>query len=93
MADAYRSYDKKIDVQKISVGSHQSIGSVERYHQALGAQTRVLLETVTSKCGVQIEPFIKICVWAVRHAGWLLNNYHIRSDGSTAQEIVDGKPA
>ena len=90
---AYQSHDKKIDVQKISVGGHQSIGAVERYHQTLAAQARVMLETVRSKCGIQIEPFTRIFTWAVRHAGWLLNRYHIRAAGTTAEELVNGKAA
>ncbi len=54
------SHDKKIEVQKISVGGHQSNGSVERYHQSMAAQTRVLQEVVRTKKGVQSELFTRI---------------------------------
>jgi hypothetical protein len=90
---AYMSHDRKIEVQKISVGGHQSIGSVERSHQTLAALTRVLLEVARVTCGFQIEPLTRIFIWAERHAGWLLNNCRIRSDGSTSEEIANGEAA
>ena len=71
--------------------SSQSQGSVERFHQSLFAQARVLKFQVQKKYNVTIDSTHPLVTWIVRHSAWLLNRYQVHSDGFTSYQRRWGK--
>ena len=65
----------KVTVIKAPRGSHQSMGGVERSHQALQGQVRTLLEELPARYGVRINAANAAMAWVVRHASLLLQRF------------------
>ena len=63
------------------VGSHSSNGMAERAVQTARGLARVLLDQLQVKTGAgQIAADSEWWPWALRHAAWLYNRYHVRAD-------------
>jgi hypothetical protein len=66
--------------------SHESNGSIERFHHTIMAQFRVLKATVQRMYGVVIRPHDLITGWMLRHATWLITRYLTHADGLTSYQ-------
>lgn len=58
--------------------SSGSLGAVERFHQTLQAQMRVLLLAL-QKIGMKLQNDSPLLPWLVRHAAWLVGRYLIHA--------------
>ena len=69
--------------------SHQSKGTVERFHKTLSGQVRAIRIWIAGHQGAhsdQVEgPFMP---WLLQHAVYQINRYLVRSDGKTSYEKV-----
>eukprot|EP00971_Amphidinium_carterae_P338046 6475206-Amphidinium_carterae.1 len=73
------------------VGSHASIGVVERGNRTLGEQIRVMRGQLESRLGLTLALQHTLVVWLVRHAAWLLCRFLVKTDGRTPFERTKGK--
>ncbi|MCP4192560.1 MAG: hypothetical protein GY768_18250, partial [Planctomycetaceae bacterium] len=73
------------------VYSSASQGSVERFHQTLVAQCRVLKIGVQRTYGLQLTLKHPLAPWLMKHACWLLNRFHQHDDGLTSYQRRWGK--
>ena len=71
---------EQITVQVSPVGSHQSNGAAEKAVQQLRGMARVYLEHIKDKTGVLFGATSNWWAWALRHAAWAYNRFHVRSD-------------
>ena len=69
----------KVSVRSAPIGSHQSIGAAERAHAEIGDQVRVLISVIHRKTQVAVHPAMRIFVWLLRHAVYLLNRFSMGS--------------
>eukprot|EP00971_Amphidinium_carterae_P352334 6492552-Amphidinium_carterae.2 len=68
------------------VGSHQSVGSIERANRTLGEQVRVVRSQLEVHLCATVPLQHVLVVWLVRHCAWLICRYLIKTDGRTAFE-------
>jgi len=80
-------------VEQSPVGESQSNGVVERGIQAVAGQTRVLLDALETRWGVQIPTNHPIIPWIVEYSALTLNRFEVGHDGRTAFERCNGKRA
>ena len=64
--------------------SSQSQGSIERFHRTLAGQIRTIRSQLQDNYDRTIKGQQPIMPWMVRHAAYLLNRYHVHSDGNTS---------
>ena len=72
--------------------SSQSIGAVGRAQDAVEDQIRCLLPELETRLSMKVTPAMDVGPWLVRHAGWLLVRYHVKSNKKTAFEDCFGTP-
>ena len=77
-------------------GSSESQGAIERFHQTLFGQIRVLKIALMARYEIpsvdfHIDHFAY--PWLVKHSNWLLNRHLIHDDGKTAVERRWGSPS
>ena len=72
--------------------SSQSIGAVGRAQDAVEGQIRCLRLELETRLSLQVTPAMDVWPWLVRHAGWLLERYHVKGNKKTACEDCCGKP-
>ena len=71
------------EVEATTVGSHQSIGAAEVTHGIVGGYIRTYSSVVKEATDISIEPCARLFVWLLRWATFVVNHFHIRSDGLT----------
>ena len=93
LADAAaQKWNKETQVQTAPRESHQSNGATERAILEVSRQVRTIVNAMEMR-----YPDFRMSVnsqqytWAVRHAGWLLTRYLIKTDGKTAYERLRGR--
>ena len=57
--------------------SSQNIGAVGRAQDAVEGQIRCLRLELETRLSMEVTPAMDIRPWLVRHAGWLLERYHV----------------
>ena len=72
--------------------SSQSIGAVGRAQDAVEGQIRCLRLELETRLSLEATPAMDVWPWMVRHAGWLLERYHVKANKKTAFEDCFGKP-
>ena len=66
---------------------------VERHIQNLRRQSLTMIEMVEDRIGEKIPEDHALRAWAIHHAAWLFNRYHLHSGTqSTAFQLVYGRP-
>ena len=66
---------------------------VERHIQNLRRQSLTMIEMVEDRIGEKIPEDHALRAWAIHHATWLFNRYHLHSGTqSTAFQLVYGRP-
>ena len=58
------------EVEKGTVGSHQSIGGAEVSHDIVAGYARCMALMVKRQTGFEIEPQSQLFTWLIRHAGF-----------------------
>ena len=71
---------EQITCQVSPKGSHESKGAAERTVQQVRGMARVYLEHVREKAGSDFPPKSPWWAWALRHAAWICNRFHVRAD-------------
>ena len=71
--------------------SSQSIGAVGRAQDAVEGQIRCLRLELETRLSMEVTPVLDVWQWLVRHAGWLLERYHVKCNKKTAFEECCGK--
>ena len=71
---------EQITCQTSPKGSHESNGAAERTVQQVRGMARVYLEHVREKTGSEFPPKSPWWAWALRHAAWVYNRFHVRAD-------------
>ena len=71
---------QQVTCQVSPVGSHQSNGGAERAVQTVRGIARVYLEQVKERTGITFDPKSCWWSWALRHAAWVYNRFHVRKD-------------
>ena len=66
--------------------SSQSIGAVGRAQDAVESQIHCLRLELETRLSIEVTPAIDVWPWLVRHAGWLLERYHLKGNKKTAFE-------
>ena len=85
-------WGKETQIQNAPRESHASNGNAERAILEVARQVRTVVSAMEGR-----YPEYKMTVtsvhypWAVRHAGWLLTRYLIKSDGKTPYERLRGR--
>ena len=69
-----------------------SIGAVGRPQDPVEGQIRCLRLELETRLSREVTPFMDIWPWLVRHAGWLLERYHVKANKKKAVEYCLGKP-
>ena len=75
------------------VQSSASNGVAERAIQSVQAQTRVLMDALSTRLGVKIQATHPIVHWIIEYSSVLLNRFEVGKDGKTAHERLRGKPS
>ena len=70
----------------------QSIGAVGPARDGVEGQIRCLRLELETRLSLEVTPAIDVWPWMVRHAGWLLERYHVKGKKKTAFEDCFGKP-
>ena len=70
--------------------SSQNIGAVGRAQEAVEGQMRCLPLELETRLSIEVTPAMDVWPWLVRHAGWLLERYHVK-DRKTAFKDCFGK--
>ena len=60
----------------------QANGGAERTVQTVRKQVRALKLAVEKRLGIKITTMSEFLTWLPRHAAWLYNRYHVRSDAN-----------
>ena len=55
-------------------------------------QIRCLRLELETGLSIEVTPATDVWPWLVRHAGWLLDRYHVKGNQKTAFEDCFGKP-
>jgi len=71
---------EQVTLQASPVGSHQSNGAAERAISTIRGLARVYLEALSNKTGLAIGAGSEWWPWALRHAAWVYNRFHVRRD-------------
>ena len=71
---------QQVTCQASPVGSHQSNGRAEKAIQTLRGLSRVYLEHVKERTGITFDNTSGWWAWALRHAAWAYNRFHVRQD-------------
>ena len=71
--------------------SSQSIGAVGRAEDAAEGQIGCLRHELETRLSLEATPAMDVWPWMVRHAGWLLERYHVKANKKTAFEDCFGK--
>ena len=72
--------------------SSQSIGAAGRAQDAVEGQIRCLRLELETRLSLDVTQPWMCGQWLVRHAGWLLERYHVKVNKKTAFEDCFGKP-
>ena len=72
--------------------SSHSIGAVGLAQDAVEGQIRYLQLELETRPSIAETPTMDIWPWLVRHAGWLLETYHVKGNWKMAFEDCFGKP-
>ena len=73
--------------------SHQSQGTVERFHKTLYGQVRSIRIGLADHLNIDADHLdAAFMLWIVQHAAFQINRYLVRSDGKTSFEKVFKKP-
>ena len=72
--------------------SSQSIVSVGRAQDAVEGQIRCLWLKLETRLSIEATPVMDVRPWLVRHAGWLLERYHVKGNTNKTFEDCGGKP-
>ena len=78
-------------LQQAPKHSSASIGAVERAHWEIQSQTKTPIAQMEAAYQVKIGHADTTWPWAVRHAGWLMHRYLVKSTGQTAYSSIYGK--
>ena len=76
----------KVDVETSPRYSSKSMGAVGRAQRTLEGQVRSMKADVELSTSLKVDPDWPIWPWLVRHAGWLLERFHVRANNRTAFE-------
>ena len=72
--------------------SHQSQGTVERFHKTLYGQVRAIKLGLAAHLGIHPDSTAaRLMPWIISHAVFTINRYLIRQDGKTSYERVFNK--
>ena len=77
-------------MQSTPVGSHQSIGAAERYHDIVAGYVRTYAAQVLEYAGFDIEPHTRLFAWLLRHAGYIVSTHHVQASGVTSHFMLRG---
>ena len=80
----------KTILRRAPVGSHQSVGSVERFHRSVQGLARALKAKLVMN--FKSDPPEYVMPWLVLHASWLVTRFQTRSTGATAFHAQRGMP-
>ena len=70
----------------------QSAGLVERAHQTVEGQIRVMLSTLQDKIGAESLPCNDVFPWLVLYAGTVLNRFDVQvGSGKTPWDMLKGR--
>ena len=73
--------------------SHQSQGTVERFHKTVYGQVRVIRIGLADQLAINADHIdAAFMPWITQHATFQINRYLVRSDGKTSFEKVFNKP-
>ena len=73
--------------------SHQSQGTVERFHKTLYGQVRAIRIGLADHLNINADHLdVAFMPWILQHASFQINRYLVRSDGKTSLEKVFKKP-
>ena len=72
--------------------SSQVIGAVGRTQDAVEGHIRCLRVELETRLSREVTLSMDVWPWLVRHAGWLLERYHVNGNKKTAFEDCSGKP-
>ena len=73
--------------------SHQSQGTVERFHKTLYGQVRAIRIGLADHLNIDADHLdAAFMPWIIQHATFQINRYLVRSDGKTSFEKVFKKP-
>ena len=72
--------------------SPQSMGAIENSNKEIKGLIRTMVIYLLEHAKVAVTTESTLLDWLVRHAGWLINHYAVRSDGKTAYERLKGRP-
>ena len=75
-----------LSLRRAPLYSHQSQGHIERYHQSLWGQAKVLKEVIKKHYKYDLKVTHPLMTWLVKHATWLYNRYQLHGDGKTSYE-------
>ena len=81
--------DIQLKVETAPRFSSQSIGTSTR---SSGRTNQVLATRTRNTSLEEVTPAMDIWPWLVRHAGWLLERYHVKGNKKTPFEDCFGKP-
>lgn len=79
-------------VEESPVKSSSSMGAVERWAQTVGGLARTYVAAAARRWGRKALAAAPLFAWAMRHAAWVHNRYHVRPSGKTPYEAVHGSP-
>eukprot|EP00969_Alexandrium_andersonii_P191775 8470071-Alexandrium_andersonii.AAC.1 len=65
---------------------------MEKMHDAVDGQVRVLLTHIQHLTGKVVLPEDRLFAWAVGHAGWIVDRCVVRQDGATPYMAITGTP-
>eukprot|EP00974_Lingulodinium_polyedra_P005946 563189-Lingulodinium_polyedra.AAC.1 len=69
------------------VGSHQSMGGIERANQELAGEIRALKTGLERHVG-RLAISHPVMPWLVRHAAWVVTRFLVKASGRTPYELV-----
>ena len=73
-------------------GSSASAGGIERANREVADQARTLRSRTEEVYGIRVDTYHKLVPWLVRHAGWLITHFQVKSDGKTPFERLRRRP-
>ena len=81
------------NVQESVPGISETNSLAERAFQTVRRQAVTLVQALQARCRVGIPHTHPVFSWAFRHAGWILNRFHVHSGtGMTPYEFCTGTP-
>eukprot|EP00969_Alexandrium_andersonii_P191774 8470070-Alexandrium_andersonii.AAC.1 len=65
---------------------------MEKMHDTIDGQARVLLTHIQHLTGKIVFPEDRLFAWAARHVGWIVGRCVVRQDGTTPYMAITGTP-